>query len=219
MQNIYNQNELNEVNINVKFASENLNSFVIPTTLLYSLDRNISKYKEIDSVFLKVDNSVKASFNGKKLKKTLFNLKNSSVGSKAPSFLLKDINGTLISLENFKGKYVLIDFWASWCAPCRSDFPFVKELYKNYKDKGFEIVSISYHDEVNAWKKAITKESTELWTNISIEENKSNTAEDYYVTSIPLKILIDKNGIIIGRWNGKNEQHNNEIQKILEKSF
>lgn len=219
LQNIYNQNELIEAKINIQFAAENPNSFVVPKTLLYTLERNITYYKEIDSVFNKLKDLVKKSTYGKKLEESLFNIKNSAIGSKAPRFLLKDINGTLVSLEKLKGKYILIDFWASWCAPCRSDFPFIKELYKKYKEKGFEVVSISYHDEINAWKKAISKESIELWLNISIEENESNIAKDYFLTSIPLKILIDKNGIIIGRWNGQNEGYNNEIQKRLEESF
>lgn len=219
LKSIYYKNEVDEANINMKFAKENLNSFVVPYILLRTLNRDNSHYKDINSVFVRLDDQVKKSLEGIELQKALFNIKSSAIGAKAPSFSLNDVNGNTVSLENLKGKCLLLDFWASWCAPCREDFPFVKELYQNNKDKGFDVVSISYQDKIEAWKKAITKENIELWINISIEENKSDIAKYYAIQAIPLKILIDKNGIIIGRWVGQSEENNKEISERIKETL
>ena len=215
------KNNKEEFKINLKFAKENLKSFIVPYLLNFSFNSNndANSFKKINTIYEKLDNSVKKSPDGLKLGKTLFNKKNSGIGSKAPNFSLKDINGNLVSLEKLKGKCVLIDFWASWCAPCRADFPFVKDIYNKNNKNGFEVISMGYMDKVDSWKKAIVKENTESWINISIEENKSETAKEYFVTAIPAKILIDKNGIIIGRWIGQSENTINEIQKKLNEIF
>ncbi len=211
------KNDSNEFKINLKFASKNLKSFIVPNLLDFSLNTNheTKTFDLINSIYKKLDPSVINSPDGLKLERSLFNKKNSSLGGKAPNFILKDLNGKLVSLENLKGKCVLLDFWASWCAPCRADFPAVKELFVKNKEKDFVVVSMNCMDKIDSWKKTIFNEDLEPLINIFIEENKSETAKDYFVHEIPLKILIDKNGIIIGRWTGQSVSTIDEIQKNL----
>lgn len=213
-----NKNEQDELYINLKFAAENPKSFIVPDILSYTLDRddkNIS-VNQIETILLAMDKSVKKSESSKKLIETVFFIKNSSVGSKAPNFDLKEIEGTIVSLKKFDGKCILIDFWASWCSPCIEDFPFVKELFTTYKAKGLEVISLSYHDDIESWKKNILKHGIQQFINISLEQNRTTLDRELHITSIPAKILISKKGIIIGRWFGKDENFNIEISKMIE---
>ncbi|MNY50209.1 Thiol-disulfide oxidoreductase ResA [compost metagenome] len=126
----------------------------------------------------------------------------------------------MIPLATFREKkYVLIDFWASWCEPCRDDLPFLKDTYEKYKDKGFEIISISRDKNLNSWRKAIADEKIGLWKHISVAENQTKIEDNYLVTAIPVKILINKRGEIIGRWKGSGDENKMELKKILEKTF
>ncbi|HBK82671.1 MAG TPA: TlpA family protein disulfide reductase [Flavobacterium sp.] len=150
----------------------------------------------------------------------LLDFKNSRIGSLAPDFILKDVNRKTVRLSSFhKNQYVLIDFWASWCSSCREDFPFLKELYTKYKDQGLEFISISIDENPQSWKKAIEKEKIEIWKQISTKENKSTIEDTYVVTAIPVKILIDKEGIIIGRWVGGGSEKETAIEKMITEIF
>ena len=114
------------------------------------------------------------------------------------------------------GKCILIDVWSSWCAPCIADFPFVKKIFNSYHNKGLEVVSLSYHDDANSWRKNIVKHEIQSFINISLGENNSTLDKQYHITGIPAKILISKKGIIIGRWFGNDESYNTEISKMIE---
>ena len=121
------------------------------------------------------------------------------IGSKAPEIALSDLNGKIIKLSSLKGKVVLIDFWASWCRPCRAENPNVVRLYKKYKNKNFTIFSISLDQDKNKWIDAINQDKLS-WPNHVSELSgwRSTSATKYGVSSIPKTFLIDKNGIIIG---------------------
>ncbi len=121
------------------------------------------------------------------------------VGSMAPDINLPSPEGKKIALSSLRGKVVLLDFWASWCGPCRQENPHLTELYKAFHSKGFEIYSVSLDDDKNGWKDAIAMDHLN-WIHVSdLKRWESEAAKTYYVEDIPNMILIDKEGKIIAK--------------------
>ncbi|MEZ4842651.1 MAG: TlpA disulfide reductase family protein [Bacteroidia bacterium] len=121
------------------------------------------------------------------------------IGGEAPDIQLASPTGETVSLYSLRGKVVLIDFWASWCGPCRRENPNVVKLYNEYKEKGFEIYSVSLDQDASRWQAAIAQDKL-TWTHVSdLRGWKSSAAALYRVTGIPQTYLLDKNGIIIGK--------------------
>ncbi len=121
------------------------------------------------------------------------------LGTQVLNFELKDINGITGDLAKTKGKIILIDFWASWCGPCRKENPNVKRVYSKYKDKGLEILSISLDTDKDAWKKAIEQDQMN-WSHMIDERDPSKSiAARYNVTGIPFTLLLDENYKIIAK--------------------
>ncbi|MFI0429397.1 redoxin domain-containing protein [Mariniflexile sp. HMF6888] len=117
----------------------------------------------------------------------------------AADFTMQDPEGNLVSIASYRGKYLLLDFWASWCAPCRAENPNVLNAYKKFKDKNFTILAVSLDSNEEAWLKAI-KEDSLPWKQVSDLKGAGNEAAKLYgVSVIPDNFLIDKNGKIIGR--------------------
>lgn len=121
-------------------------------------------------------------------------------GKEAPDFTVKTPKGESIKLSSLRGKIVLLDFWASWCRPCRMENPNVVAAYSKYKDKGFTVFSISLDDNAQNWVQAIQQDGL-AWPNHGSELKKWNSeiAHEYNVNSIPASFLIDKDGKIVGR--------------------
>ena len=121
-----------------------------------------------------------------------------NIGDMAPEFSIESSDGTFFKLSDFKGKVVLLDFWASWCRPCRTENPNVVRLYNKYKNQNFTVYSVSFDQQKEKWLNAI-KQDQLTWPNHVSELTgwKSTPGEKYGVTSIPKTFLIDKNGIII----------------------
>ncbi len=128
-----------------------------------------------------------------------------TVGTIAPDFELTDPNGKIIKLSNYRGKVVLIDFWASWCGPCRRENPNVVEAYEKYNKKkfatgkGFEVISISLDKNVDAWKSAILQDNLK-WPAHALDQG-GIVAQLYQVRSIPSGFLIDGKGKIVASGN------------------
>lgn len=119
------------------------------------------------------------------------------VGKAAPDFTLPDVNGKPVSLNSFKGKYVLVDFWASWCRPCRVENPNVVNAYNRFKDKNFTILGVSLDEDKNAWLDAIKKDQL-AWTQVSdLKQWQSMVIPLYQFDGIPYNVLLDPQGNVI----------------------
>ncbi len=125
---------------------------------------------------------------------------NTDLGKEAPEIVLPDKDGKLVALSNLRGKYVLVDFWASWCVPCRKSLPELRQLYNKYKDKTpFELLSVSLDEGKESWLSAI-REQQHTWTSLGDGEGfQSPAAFNYGVKAIPFTILIDPDGKILSR--------------------
>ncbi len=119
------------------------------------------------------------------------------VGQQAPNINLPNVNGQAVSLDSFKGKVVLLDFWASWCGPCREKNPSFVKLYKKLKEKGFEIYSVSIDGNEKKWKSAIKKDKI-TWTQvISPGDWRAPIVSQWNLEAIPTTYLLDKNGKVV----------------------
>ena len=119
------------------------------------------------------------------------------VGQSAPEISLPGTNGNIINLSSLKGKVVLIDFWASWCGPCRRANPSVVKLYEKYKDKGFEVFGVSIDSKKNGWLKAIEHDKIK-YTQVNDKDGwNAATAAKYGVDAIPATFLLNKEGVIV----------------------
>lgn len=151
------------------------------------------------SVFENLTSGVQQSFFGEKLGELVAFHSKTAVGSMAPDFIQNDMNGNPISLSSLRGKYVLLDFWASWCDPCRKENPNIVNAYKNFKDKGFDILGVSLDKDGAAWAKAIAEDKL-AWHHVSDLKFWENEAAALYgVRSIPASFLLDPEGKIIAK--------------------
>lgn len=171
-------------------------------------------YKEMRILYKKLDKKVRKTTEGKIFERYLENLENVSVGKKAPGITQFDPDGNIFSLQDLKGKYVLVDFWASWCPPCRAENPNLVATYEEFKNKNFEILGVSFDSELANWKKAI-KDDNLTWKHISDLQKWNNGAAGIYaIKAIPQNVLVDPNGIIIAR-NLHGEDLKNKLREIL----
>jgi len=141
-------------------------------------------------------------------------------GDVAPGFSSENSNGNVLSLKEFKGKTVLLDFGAAWCVPCKKEIPEVKRIFDMYHSKGLEIIGISLDNDKTSWKENIKNEKLE-WHHIyegHWREENDSISKLYQVQAIPAYILIDKNGIIIDRYRGadKKDKSLKDLEAKLE---
>jgi thiol-disulfide isomerase/thioredoxin len=184
----------------------------------------------VKRIYARFGTTLQQSTSGKTIADEIEKLEAGSPGSMAKDFTVKEAGGGTLTLSALKGKYVLIDFWASWCIPCRKSMPHVKELYALYKDKGLEVIGVSDDDrDSTAWKKAMAKDGTGIWHNVlrgldmgkirAGEKNDKDISEKFGIHSLPTKILIDPDGKIIGRYDKGTDDETEKLDKLLAKVF
>lgn len=137
------------------------------------------------------------------------------VGSEAYAFILPDLNGRKVNLKDYRGKYVLLDFWASWCGPCRREIPAVVTLYKNFRGKNFEIIGISLDKNSSDWKKAV-QEMKMKWPQVSdLQGWNSEVARKYNIHAIPATVLLNPEGKVEAL-NLRGEKLEDKIREVLK---
>jgi peroxiredoxin len=180
------------------FVFTNRNSIVAPYFSLVYLPE-AGKEDLLKSVYDTLTPAVKKSYFGTKLEELISSMSKTSIGVMAPDFTQNDPAGQPVSLSSLRGQYVLVDFWASWCAPCRQENPNVVNAYNAYKDKGFTIIGVSLDQDKAAWEKAILDDKL-TWTHVSdLKYFENAVAKTYGIRSIPASFLLDKEGRIIAK--------------------
>lgn len=210
--------------IALEFIKQHPDSYVSAQQLLYKTGS--MAYEEVKAVYDGLSDRVKNSRTGMELQQEIEKLRMGSPGSPAAMFSKTDINGEQFSMADLKGKYVILDFWASWCVPCRKSNPHLKELYKKYKDDGLEVVCVADDDrDEEKWKAAVEKDEIGMfkhvlrgleWTGEGRPDRTNDVSESFGIHTLPTKILIDKEGVIIGRYGGGGGTQEDMDQKLKE---
>jgi peroxiredoxin len=154
---------------------------------------------ELKKLYDTLSPAVRKSFFGKKINEVVTAVGRTKVGAVAPDFTQPDVNGNPIALTSLRGKYVLVDFWASWCKPCREENPNVVKAYNMYKNKNFTILGVSLDQDKAAWQKAIASDGL-TWTQVGdMKYWQNDAARLYNIQSIPANMLIDPAGVIVAK--------------------
>ena len=186
---------------------------VIITSDYLDIDNNISFW---DSTLTKYRDNFSYNSYFKSFEKKVNKIKSVSIGSVAPEVILSDTTGKDIALSSLRGKYVLLDFWAGWCGPCRMENPNILKNYLKYKDKGFEVYQVSLDRSRSDWVNAIKKDNL-IWYNVSdLKYFQSEAATIYNIDRIPKAFLLDPNGVIIAK---DTELRGNRLGEKLNEIF
>lgn len=172
----------------------------------------MSEFADLNEQFNKLDTALSIIPAYQEIQDRLAILEKVQVGKEAPDFTLTSIDGEEVSLKSLRGNYLLVDFWASWCGPCRHENPNVKAAYEKFNKKGFEVLSVSVDRDQNAWRKAVDEDGM-TWT--QLHDSKEVSHKLYGVMGIPHTILLDKEGIIIAK-NIRGKEIHEKLEEVLQ---
>ena len=199
----------------LKYVSENPASPIVLYALQQYAGYDMDPLK-VEILYEKLPASVRASQSGIAFKEQIETAKKTMIGAYAMDFTQNDTLGKPVSLSSFKGKYVLIDFWASWCGPCRKENPNVVKAFNTYNNKGFTVLGISLDQpgKQQSWIDAIHKDQL-TWTHVSDLKYWDNVvAKQYGITGIPQNLLLDPTGKIIAR-NIRGEELDKKLKEVF----
>jgi len=181
-----------------------------------SLVTRVSDYQNVDAAYSKLGAKALESKAAKRIPAQLEMMKRSAIGAQIIDFAQADTSGKVLHYSDMKGKYILIDFWASWCGPCRAENPNVLKAYNNFKDKNFTVLGVSLDNNATKWKEAIIKDAMP-WTHVSDLKGWKNELSTYYgVRGIPYNLLIDPEGRIVEK-NLRGASLHKRLEEILNK--
>lgn len=203
------------VDLQKAFMKDHPGSIAAAWELLhYIKDENL---KESIAIYDQFTPAVKSSLQGKELAARIATLSRVQVGNPAPGFEQQALKGDAIRLADYKGKYVLLEFWASWCAPCRAESPNVLKAYEKYKGNGFDVLSVSLDDKQDKWAAAVKKDGL-VWKQVSdLKGWKNEVARLYGIQAVPANFLIDPNGKIIAQ-NLRGDDLQNKLENLFKKA-
>ncbi len=171
-------------------------------------------YEDVKKVYDLLDPAMQQTDAGNAIAKRLSIIERSRIGEPVLDFSQKNTEGQTVRMADFKGKYVFVDFWASWCGPCRGENPNVLQAYNKYKDKNFTVIGVSLDDNGDKWKKAI-KEDNMPWSQLSDLKGWKNEVSTYYgIQGIPSSLLVDPQGRIIAK-NLRGEALNKKLAELF----
>jgi thiol-disulfide isomerase/thioredoxin len=203
------------------FIKSNPDSYY--SAFLLNMSKSGYSKEKMESGYNLLSERVKGSGSAKEVLAEINKLKALEPGNSAPVLVATDINGNKLTLSDFRGKYVILDFWASWCIPCRKGNPHLKELYNKYHEKGLEVICIADNDSSpDKWREAVEKDGIGMFHHVLRGlkvlpgyrfDRTNDISEPYAIHFLPTKYLIDREGKIVGKMEG------DELDKKLEEIF